>query len=213
MYTLLVARLLMVSAMWPLWQRKSSCVRLSSWTVDFYFVLLWEGLILKPILSWNTQCRPCWLQSVVILLPLPSKYWGNRYTSFLSPLSSLFLCVHVHVHVSLCVYVFVYTWSVCSCVCRSRCVKVHSWKPEINFECHSGAIHLIFWDRVSHWDLGSLIRLGRMASKALESSCLCFPSLLVLHATHGWFVMWALGVELRSSCFNNKHFKLTSLPP
>lgn len=93
--------------------------------------------------------------------------------------------VRVHVHV-VCV-------PVCMCVCERVCMCAHVymsiclWKPEVNLGCDSSLATTLFWDRISHWDLG-LTSCARLAGqRALQSplSLSTSTGILCTHC-HSW---------------------------
>lgn len=117
-----------------------------------------------------------------------------------------FLCVRVCICVYMCACVHV---SVCSCMCEGgppqvvlcTCVRV----SVCSYTCvcggvhlrwySSGAVHLVTWDRVSHWDL-ELDHLARLASQGAIGSLPFQP-----HSTRLWlFFMWVQRTKLRPLC-------------
>lgn len=76
------------------------------------------------------------------------------------------------------------------CPCMRACARAHLSQPWVS--SLRSAVHLGFWDRFSHWDLGLTASLG-----ALGSTCLWFPSAGIKSTCQqAWLFTWVLGIEL-----------------
>lgn len=99
---------------------------------------------------------------------------------------------------------------ICTEKCTYSCAHVWAlWKAWIDAMFSSLILHVIIWDRVSHWTSSS-----PHWSASLRVACFCLPGLglqVCIPASSFSCGLWR--AELQSSCLCSKHFAIWDLSP
>lgn len=99
--------------------------------------------------------------------------------------------------------------------CMGAVHKHVEQKVTLGCLCHfSGVVHLGFWDRVSNFAWNLLIGPSWLATKPQESSCLCLLDYRDVSLCPAFlFLTWVLGIKLRFSPLDSKHYWLSVTRP
>lgn len=107
-----------------------------------------------------------------------------------------------------CTLVHTSTLWVCMCA-----YDVYTWKREDSLGCHSsGAVQLVFWDRISHWPRACWCCHAVWPPRSSKLPGSTSPVL----GSEAWTITLTFCVvlerEWRSSCWHNKHYQPSISP-